>query len=191
MISPAPRALLEGHERRELIRIARVSLKEWMRTGRMPPGAPHRSSLLQHAGVHVTLLGHEPTRCAWCLTSEQPLYAAIAALTVQAALHHPRLPPLVLANPLQLQLRVAVLGPAQPLGAIGDQAPAAIEIGRHGLHVARGSCAALEPPHSAPGAGWSAVDLLVACCRAAGLTDDDWRQPETALSIFEAETFES
>ena len=39
METPA-RSLLDDNERRELLRIARVSLKEWLRSGRLPPGSP-------------------------------------------------------------------------------------------------------------------------------------------------------
>ena len=46
---------LDQSERRELLRIARVTLREYLQTGRYPPGSPHRPSLLVHRLVAARL----------------------------------------------------------------------------------------------------------------------------------------
>ena len=46
---------LADDEKRELLRIARATLREHSFSGRIPPGKPHRESLLAPAAVFVTL----------------------------------------------------------------------------------------------------------------------------------------
>ena len=46
---------LADDEKRELLRIARATLREHSYSGRIPPGKPHRESLLAPAAVFVTL----------------------------------------------------------------------------------------------------------------------------------------
>src|SRR5215470_5913651 len=47
--------VLSDDEKRELLRIARATLREFLAVGRIPPGAPHKQTLLEPAGVFVTL----------------------------------------------------------------------------------------------------------------------------------------
>ena len=54
---------LAEDETKELLRIARATVKEYLLSGRIPPGAPHRPSLVAPAAVFVTLPpGRRPAR---------------------------------------------------------------------------------------------------------------------------------
>ena len=46
---------LDDRDRRELLRIARATLREHLATGYLPPGSPHRKSLLRNCGAFVTI----------------------------------------------------------------------------------------------------------------------------------------
>lgn len=76
---------LAPDERRELLRIARATLREFADSGRIPPGKPHRASLVAPAtvGVALTLDGRELARAAGAVI--RPLYRAIQEQVVAAA----------------------------------------------------------------------------------------------------------
>lgn len=76
---------LAPDERRELLRIARATLREFADSGRIPPGKPHRASLVVPATVTVALVldGHALARAVG-LTA-RPLYRAIQEELVAAA----------------------------------------------------------------------------------------------------------
>lgn len=46
---------LDVHERRELLRIARATVREYLQTGRYPPGSPHCEALLAQRLVTARL----------------------------------------------------------------------------------------------------------------------------------------
>ncbi|MBK9031900.1 MAG: hypothetical protein IPL61_11330 [Myxococcales bacterium] len=76
---------LAPDERRELLRIARATLREFADSGRIPPGKPHRASLVVPATVAVALvLDGRPLARAVGLTP-RPLYRAIQEELVAAA----------------------------------------------------------------------------------------------------------
>lgn len=75
---------LADDERRELLRIARATLREWVDSGRIPPGKPHRAALVAPASVAVTVTGPGGARTARS-DGERPLYRAIQEAVVAAA----------------------------------------------------------------------------------------------------------
>ena len=78
--------VLNDHEKRELLRISRATLREFLRTGRPPPGKPHRDSLLENAGAFVTLHKAGALRgCIGSLAEAKPLYKTIQEMTIAAA----------------------------------------------------------------------------------------------------------
>src|SRR5262249_50658437 len=61
--------ILALDEQKELLRIARASIKEYLVSGRMPPGAPHRPSLIAPASVFVSI--HEGEELRGCIGTTQ------------------------------------------------------------------------------------------------------------------------
>jgi len=94
---------LAPDERRELLRIARATLREYADSQRIPPGKPHRASLVAPAIVTVALAegGREVARAT--SPDERPLYRGIQEQLVAAvrarggALDADRLDDLVIA----------------------------------------------------------------------------------------------
>lgn len=76
---------LAPDERRELLRIARATLREYADSQRIPPGKPHRASLVAPAIVTVALAegGREVARAT--SPDERPLYRGIQEQLVAAA----------------------------------------------------------------------------------------------------------
>ena len=77
---------LAPDERRELCRIIRAALAEHARGAGLPPGRPHRASLLRPRRVEVCLR-HDGQRWIGACDPAQPLYLAVqlAALAAVSA----------------------------------------------------------------------------------------------------------
>ena len=177
--------VLDDSDRRELLRIARLSLKEWFRSGRLPPGAPHRQTLLQRMGVFVTLYVKEELRgCVGQVESETPLYRTVSELTVSAATRDQRFTPLQRDEIPDAILTISLLSPPERITS-----PEEIVIGRHGLIVSQGSARGLLLPQVAAEHGWDAVAFLGHTAVKAGLPAEAWRDPEATIERFTADVF--
>jgi uncharacterized protein len=76
---------LAPDERRELLRIARATVREYLDSGRIPPGKPHRASLLANASVQVTLYRDDALLSSAATGGEErPLYRAVQEVAVEA-----------------------------------------------------------------------------------------------------------
>lgn len=85
-----PHALTD-EEKHELCRIARATLREHCRSGRMPPGKPHRKTLLAEAPAMVILRkdGQVRGRCNDS-GAARPVYLAVQEAVVEAAMSDPK-----------------------------------------------------------------------------------------------------
>lgn len=176
-------ALTDG-DRKELLRIARATLREHLATGYLPPGAPHRKSLLRPTGAFVTVRVAGALRgCMGRVEPDRPLYLAVEELTVAAASRDPRFEPVRLEELTEARLSISVLSALEPC------AIERVELGRHGLVVTRGPRRGLLLPQVAIEHGWDVTRFLDETCGKAGLGPGAWREPETRLEQFTADGF--
>ena len=176
---------LDDGEKAELLRIARSALKEYLATGRLPPGAPHKKTLLEPAGVFVSLHAGDKLRgCIGTITASLPLYKAIMEMTMAAASRDPRFEPVSREELTLLTIEVSVLGPRKAITS-----PAEIELGTHGVCVSSGSRRGLLLPKVAAEEGWDGETFLTRTCEKAGLAADAWRLESTLVEIFSAQVF--
>ncbi|HEY7953673.1 MAG TPA: AmmeMemoRadiSam system protein A [Polyangia bacterium] len=175
---------LDGADRKELLRIARATLREHLATGYLPPGAPHRKTLLQPAAAYVTVQVAGVLRgCMGRVEADKPLYLAIEELTVAAISRDPRFEPVRLEELSETRVAISILSALEPC------ALERVEVGRHGLVVTRGPRRGLILPHAAIENGWSAERLLDEVCAKAGLGPGAWRDPDTRVEQFTADRF--
>lgn len=167
--------ILTVDEQKELLRIARTTVKEFLVSGRTPPGAPHRESLTTPAGVFVSLHDrHDVLRgCIGTVLEAQPLYKAVQEMAVAAATRDPRYRPVKLDELPKLTVEVSVLGERRVVTSPGE-----IQIGVHGLQVIS------QPPRAARGLllpkvavdqGWDVETFLARTCDKADLESDWWK----------------
>jgi AmmeMemoRadiSam system protein A len=177
--------MLSEDDRRELVRIARTTLREYLSYGELPAGRPHREALLQPGAAFCTLTRNGALRgCMGTLAYDRPLYRAVEEMAVSAATRDPRFPPVTGEEGEECEIELSVLTPLHSIR------PDEIEIGRHGLLITRGARRGLLLPQVASSRGWSVEEFLQQTCRKAGLAPDDWRLPDAELQAFEAEVFE-
>lgn len=177
--------VLTDDEKRELLRIARATLREYFHTGRIPPGKPHRDSLTAEAGAFVSL--HREGELRGCIGKQQEttaLFRTIQEMTIAAATRDPRFEPIDEDEVEDIEIEISVLG-----GATTLRSPADIEIGAHGLSVEHQGQRGLLLPQVAAKHGWDAETFLTEVCRKAGLGDDAWKQPDAVVQVFPAQVF--
>jgi len=177
---------LSDDEKRELLRIARAGLREFYRSGRLPPGKPHRDSLTAEAGVFVSLhAGDELRGCVGSFDEVEPLYKAIQNMAVGAATRDPRFDPVAREDLPNMTFEVSVLGARKPISS-----PADIQPGVHGVAVTRGPRRGLLLPQVAAEHGWDADTLLAQTCAKAGLPEDAWQSDDVTVEVFTAQVFD-
>ena len=176
---------LTDEEKRELLRIARATLREFLVTGRMPPGSPHKESLLAPGGAFVSLHSHGDLRgCIGTFADTTPLFRTIQEMAVAAAVRDPRFEPLAPEDLGSVAIEISVLSSLQAI-----KNPTEVEVGRHGIHISRGRYRGVLLPQVATEHGWDRDTFLSQTCRKAGLPPDAWTQQGTVIEVFSAQVF--
>ena len=179
--------VLLDDEKRELLRIARATLKEFFASGRVPPGAPHRASMTAPAAVFVSLFDKDgASRGSLGQANEtQPLYKAIQEMAIAACSRDPRVTPVKVEELKELTIEIAVLGARRPVRTPGE-----VNVGQDGISVSAGGKRAQVFPRVAVENGWSAEEMLAKCCEKAGLAGDAWRGADAVVEAFATQTFD-
>ena len=172
-------------EQRELLRIARATLKEHARSGKLPPGKPHRDRLLVPAAVFVTLHRDGDLRgCIGTTSPDRPIYRAVQEMAVAAATRDPRFPPVGNDEIQAIDIEISVLGVLQRVAS-----PTEIVIGRDGVVIEGRGHRGLLLPQVAVESGWDAQSFVERCCQKAGLSRDAWRTGDLEISVFPTQVF--
>jgi uncharacterized protein len=175
---------LDENDKRELLRIARATLREYLTTGFMPPGAPHRRSLLEPRGAFVTIhTGGELRGCIGRVDADTPLYLAIEQLAVSAATRDPRFEPLRAEELAETRVEISVLSPLR------EGKAEEVQIGKHGLVITKGVRRGLLLPQVAVEHKLDREQFLDETCAKAGLPPGAWKEPGTTLEVFTADVF--
>jgi AmmeMemoRadiSam system radical SAM enzyme/AmmeMemoRadiSam system protein B/AmmeMemoRadiSam system protein A len=137
-------------------------------------------------GIFVSLK-REGTLRSCCGSMGEPitLVNALDGASVRAAREDPRFPPISPSELPHLDIEVWVLWDLRPIEGPPGQRPQAIEIGRHGLQVARGGARGLLLPGVAVEHNLDAEGFLRQVCRKARLPDEAWAEEGTAVWTFE------
>jgi AmmeMemoRadiSam system protein A len=177
--------VLAVDEQRELLRIARATLREHARSGKLPPGKPHRDTLLAPAAVFVTLHRDADLRgCIGTTTADRPIYRAVQEMAVAAATRDPRFPPVTADEIALIEIEISVLGALRAV-----QGPEEVVIGRDGVVVDGRGHRGLLLPHVAVESGWDAKAFVERTCQKAGLPRDAWREGDLTISVFPTQVF--
>ncbi len=191
---PPPLGLLDDGEQRAALALARATLESYLTKG--PQLAswfaahPVTGNLAAAAGVFVTIhnTGARATRdgrlrgCIGAIEGREPLVDAIVR-AAQSAANDPRFPPLARDELPQVSLEVSVLSPLAPVPG-----PEAIQLGRHGVILAKAGRRAVFLPQVATETGWDRETFLTQLARKAGLPGDAWRSG-AAFEVFTAQVF--
>ena len=177
---------LDRASKEELIAIARRAIEGVVRHGRAPEPRSDNPSLQTPQGAFVTI--KIDGRLRGCignfgLRNARPLYRTVSDMAVAAAVQDPRFRPLSPKELPKIEIEISALTPLRP---VSDAAK--VEVGRHGLHIAKGARSGVLLPQVATEYGWDRTTFLEQTCRKAGIGPDEWKEG-ASISVFEAEVF--
>ncbi len=123
--------------------------------------------------------------CCGFLGQKSALLPALHHSAVTSATGDVRMPKIVPSELPHLRLEVWLLYGQRAVEATGEGRRAAVEIGRHGLQIHRGTSRGLLLPGVATDHGYDAEAFLQQVCLKAGLPPHAWRELDTQLATFE------
>ncbi len=173
-------------ERDSLIRLAHAAARKALGIRPGEPVPERDGGLLEPGRVLLTWRRDgRPRGSAGPAQAFRPLVEEVERTAVAALLEDPRFPPSTARDYLLLTVEIAVLGPFEPI-----HSPLAVEIGRHGLSIEKGSRRAVLLPAVPLEWRWDAVQFLDQLCLKAGLPASAWNEGrDVKLYRFEADVF--
>jgi AmmeMemoRadiSam system protein A len=173
-------------ERDSLIRRAHTVARRALGIRPGVPAPEPAGRLLEPGRVLVTWKRDgRPRGSAGSAEAVRPLAEEVERCAVAALVQDPRFPPSTARDYPRLTVEIAILGPLEPI-----HSPDAVEIGRHGLSVEKGSRRAVLLPAVPLEWRWNAVQFLEQLCLKAGLPASAWTEGRDAtLYRFEADVF--
>lgn len=182
--SVRPEEALSEEGKKELLRLARTSIRNFLRKKRLVAYSPKNSGLLLERGAFVTLKKDGALRgCIGFSSPVAPLYQTIIQAAVFAAVRDTRFDPVTFAELKDLEIEISVLTMLKKINN-----PLLVEVGKHGLFISNGSRSGLLLPQVPVENHWTRLAFLEQACRKAGLPKDAWKSG-TDLYIFEAIVF--
>ncbi|MDD5543287.1 MAG: AmmeMemoRadiSam system protein A [Acidobacteriia bacterium] len=146
----------------------------------VPPGP-----LQEPHGAFVTLTQRGRLRgCIGYTLPFKPLYETIMDCAVAAATRDPRFAPLSSRELPDTEIEISVLSPFFEIQNVEE-----IEVGKHGLMVARGGQQGLLLPQVATEHHFNRERFLEQTCLKAGLQETAWKEPGTRILAFTAFVF--
>jgi AmmeMemoRadiSam system protein A len=137
-------------------------------------------------GAFVSLKKEGELRsCMGTMSDEMPLATAVEQATNLAATEDPRFPPISASELFELDMEIWLLWGMQRVAQRGVDRLHAVEIGRHGVQIARGGNRGLLLPGVALDYEMDAQTFWEAVCRKAGLPTDAWLDDRSLLHTFE------
>lgn len=177
-------SLLASSEKKFLLEVARRTLLYAVERREAVENLPENEILQRPGGAFVTLRCRGRLRgCIGQFASRDPLIEVVRYCARAAALEDPRFEPVRAEELAGLELEISVLSAAQEI--LFEE----IEIGRHGLIVARGWQRGVLLPQVAAEYRWTVERFLEETCAKAGLERDAWKDPATRVHAFTAEVF--
>lgn len=179
--------MLNDDQRKTLLRIARQSIEATLAGRRVELCVgDYDDALRKPSGAFVTLRTRAGALrgCIGSIVAVEPLCKAVSSNAVNAAFRDPRFFPVLLAELVQLELEISVMGPIEEVKDVAD-----IICGRDGLIVRLGRSAGLLLPQVATEYGWDRDTFLDQTCVKAGLSRSAWRAGGCRIEKFSAEVF--
>lgn len=176
--------MLTAQERQELLKIARDTIVEKVRTGKVTRGESALNGLQAPNGCFVTIKQHDKLRgCIGNFESDKPLYLTVQEMAIAAATQDPRFYPMKDTDLESFELEISVLSTLKKINSVED-----IVVGTHGLYIIKNYCRGVLLPQVATEYGWDRETFLKHTCLKAGLPEDAW-QKDCDIYIFSAQVF--
>jgi AmmeMemoRadiSam system protein A len=176
--------LLTKKEQKELLKIARETIVDYIANGQIPLIETTSKGLACEHGCFVTIKQQQQLRgCIGNFVSDKPLFKLVQEMAVSAATRDPRFYPMKSTDMEDFSLEISVLSPLEKITSV-DQ----IQVGKHGLYIIKNSYRGVLLPQVASEYNWDRETFLKNTCTKAGLPENAW-QKECDIYIFSAMVF--
>jgi MEMO1 family protein len=181
-----PQFSLNGHEKNELLALARKSVEYAVREKKAyEPTASASEVLNQERGAFVTLRKSGELRgCIGYTSAVKPLYMTVRDTATLAALRDTRFQPVSASELPQLGYEISVLSPLRRVLDIRQ-----IKVGQHGLLMKNGAYEGLLLPQVPVEERWDRQRFLEETCAKAGMRSGCWKDENTDIFMFTAVVF--
>ena len=185
-VSPSQDFSLSLKDKKELLKIARITIEKQILENKKPELNPsgYSKTLMTPSGAFVTLKEHGELRgCIGRFTSEEPLYKVIQEMAIASATQDTRFNPVAESELARLEIEISVLSPMKKISSIDE-----IVLGKHGIYIKKGWSSGTFLPQVATETGWNKEEFLGHCARdKAGIGWNGWKDAE--IYIYSAEVF--
>jgi hypothetical protein len=179
---------LNKDQQKRLLEIARQSVEEYIKNGKILEIKESDSLLNRQLGAFVTLKEYGELRgCIGVFTGDviEPLYKVVSEMAISAAVNDPRFNPVTKDELDKLEYEISVLSPLEKVNSYND-----VEIGKHGVRIVSGSHSGVFLPQVATENNWNKDTFLsVLCTQKAGLSADCYKDKDTQIYVFTAQVF--
>ena len=178
--------MLNQEQRKELLDIARSTIKYYLETGKKLDVEVTDPLLKEDMGSFVTLHKNGQLRgCIGHMVATGPLYLTIRDMAISASVHDPRFPKLEINELENIDLEISVLSPMKQIKDYNE-----ILIPGQGVMVRKGFRSGVYLPQVADETGWDREQFMNSlCANKAGLPMDAWKTGDCDLYTFTAEVF--
>jgi AmmeMemoRadiSam system protein A len=169
-----PLALTDA-QKDSLLRIARKSLEDYVRTGKTLTPEPTDDVLLHREAGFVTLTENGALRgCIGTIFPHAPIAEAVSTNAVRAAVSDPRFRRVTEGELSRIKVEVTVFTSRMKPVKMTEE----IQIGRDGLYIRKGFNSGIFLPQVPVEFGWDKMQYLQQLCGKAGLPPDAWKDAE-------------
>lgn len=177
--------MLNKQQQERLLKIARQTLEEYIRKGKILEFKETDPALMEKCGAFVTLTKKGCLRgCIGYIQAILPLYETVSKMAIEASTGDPRFPKVTPEELKDIHIEISVLGPLKEIKDVNE-----IEVGKHGIYIRKGYSSGLLLPQVATSYGWDKWQFLDQTCLKAGLPAGAWGDKDTQIFIFSAEVF--
>ena len=180
---------LSDDDKTALLKLARTTLDEYLRTRAKPHFEPTSIAMDQPRATFVTLRHkqtHDLRGCRGEVFARYPLWESVQRVSLLSATDDPRFRPMSHVELADTHIEISVLTPMRLA-----HSPEEVIVGKHGVMIRAGGRGGLFLPQVPLEQGWDHDEYLSTLCwMKAGLPADAWRKPGVQLYLFEAEIFE-
>lgn len=176
--------LLNKQQKKELLALARRSLKDYVNLGIKPDAAVQDSRFNEKTGVFITLKRGEVMRgCRGTTKPVTSLASGVIDMTASSA-RDPRFQPVQQSELGDIKIEISILGSLKKIDSINE-----IEVGKHGIYLCVDEACAVYLPQIATENNWDREELLRQVSRKAGLPPESWKHHDAQIFIFTAQVF--
>ena len=176
---------LTDNEKKFLLKIARATLRSYLKEGKTPSFEPETENLKTKRGAFVTLKKHGRLQgCIGRMAGDTPLYKLIPEYAVNAATEDPRFPGVKYDDLKDIEIEISVLTPFVEVKDLDE-----IEVGKHGLMIQKGFNSGVLLPQVPGEWGWDKKTFLEQLCLKAGLYPNAYKEPGTIIYKYSAIVF--